>query len=172
MGPWTFKQKLNSKYLITFLTSQTRFWISIDMKSYKMLSVILAISKNGCDIMWYNILPWCPYQINTLRPRQNGRYFADDTFKRIFLKENIRISTKLSLNFLPKSPVDNIPSLFQIMAWRRPGDKPLSEAMMVSLLTHMCNARPQWVNWLHRKHILCYYCWCIIQYSTESGVMS
>ena len=32
------------------------------------------------------------------------------------------------------------------MAWRRPGDKPLSEPMMVSLPTYICVARPQWVN--------------------------
>ena len=32
------------------------------------------------------------------------------------------------------------------MAWRRPGDKPLSEPVMVSLLTHICVTRPQWVN--------------------------
>ena len=32
------------------------------------------------------------------------------------------------------------------MAWRRPGDKPLSEPMMVSLKTHICVTRPQWVN--------------------------
>ena len=32
------------------------------------------------------------------------------------------------------------------MAWRRPGDKPLSEPTMVSLLTHICVTRPQWVN--------------------------
>ena len=32
------------------------------------------------------------------------------------------------------------------MAWRRPGDKPLSEPMMVSLLTLICVTRPQWVN--------------------------
>ena len=76
------------------------------------------------------------------RPRQNGRHFADDIFKRIFLKENVRISIKIPLNFVPKSPIDNIPALFQIMAWRRrPGDKPLSEAMMVSLLRHICVAR-------------------------------
>ena len=36
--------------------------------------------------------------------------------------------------------------LGQIMAWRRPGDKPLSEPMMVSLLTHICVTWPQWVN--------------------------
>ena len=32
------------------------------------------------------------------------------------------------------------------MAWRRSGDKPLSEAMMVSLPTYICVTRPQWVN--------------------------
>ena len=82
--------------------------------------------------------------LNTLRPRQNGHHFADDTFKYIFLK----IFIKISLKCVPKSPIDNIPALFQIMAWRQPGDKPLSEAMMVSLLTHLCVARPQWVNGL------------------------
>ena len=83
---------------------------------------------------------------NTLRPRQNGRHFADDTFKRIFLNENVKILIKISLKFVPKSPINNIPALVQIMAWRRPGDKPLSESMMVSLLTHICVTRPQWVK--------------------------
>ena len=32
------------------------------------------------------------------------------------------------------------------MAWRRPGDKPLSKPMMVSLPTYICVTRPQWVN--------------------------
>ena len=32
------------------------------------------------------------------------------------------------------------------MAWRLPSDKPLSEAMMVSVLTHICVTRSQWVN--------------------------
>ena len=56
--------------------------------------------------------------LNTLRPRQNGRLFADDTFKRIFLNENIRISIKISLNYVPKGRVNNILALVQIMAWR------------------------------------------------------
>ena len=84
--------------------------------------------------------------LNTLRPRQNGRRFADHTFKRIFLNENARISIKISLKFVPKGPINHIPTLVQIMAWRRSGDKPLSESMMVSLLTHICVTRPQWVN--------------------------
>ena len=81
--------------------------------------------------------------VNTLRQRQHGRHFTDDTFKCIFLNENVIISIKISLKFVPKDPITNIPALVQIMAWRRPGDKPLSEAMMVSLLTHICVTRPQ-----------------------------
>ena len=65
--------------------------------------------------------------INTLRPRQNGRHFADDTFKRIFMNENVKISINISLKFVPKGLINNIPALVQIMAWRRPVDKPLSE---------------------------------------------
>ena len=74
------------------------------------------------------------FVINTLRPRRNRRHFADDIFKCIFLK------------FIPKGPINNIPTLVQIMAWRRPGDKPLSEPMMIISLTHICVARPQWVK--------------------------
>ena len=37
----------------------------------------------------------------------------------------------------------NIPALVQIMALRRPGDKPLSEPVIVSLLTHICVTWPQ-----------------------------
>ena len=81
------------------------------------------------------------FTLNTLRPRQNGPHFADDTFKRIFVNETFRISIKISLKFVPKGPINNIPALVQIMAWRRSGDKPLSEPMMVWLLTHICITR-------------------------------
>ena len=84
--------------------------------------------------------------INTLRPIQNGRHFTDDIFKYIFLNENVWILINISLKSIRKCPINNIPALVQIMAWHRPGDKPLSEQMMVSLLTHICVTRPQWVN--------------------------
>ena len=87
-----------------------------------------------------------PQCVNTLRPRQNGRRFADDTFKHIFLNESVIILIKISLKFVPKGPINNIPALVQIMAWLQSGDKPLSEPMMVSLPTHICVTRPQWVK--------------------------
>ena len=85
--------------------------------------------------------------LNTLRPRRNEQHFADDIFKRIFFNENVWIPIEISLKFVPKGPINNIPALVQIMAWRRSGDKPLSEPMMVSLTTHICITRPQWVKW-------------------------
>ena len=84
--------------------------------------------------------------LNTLRARQNGHHFAEDMFKCIFLNENLWILIEISLTFVPKGSINNNPALFQIMAWRRPGDKPLSEPMMVSSLTHICITLPQWVN--------------------------
>ena len=107
-------------------------------------SVCCSVSSRG---QAWSCPYWCSITLfNTLRPRQNGRHFADDTFKRIFLNDNGRISIKISLKFVLKGPINNNPSLVQIMAWRRSGDKPLSEPMMVSLLTHICVTRPQWVN--------------------------
>ena len=68
---------------------------------------------------------------------QNGRHFPDDKFKCISLNETIWISLKLSPKCVPKVRIKNITALVQIMALRRSGDKPLSEPMMVRLLTHI-----------------------------------
>ena len=56
--------------------------------------------------------------VNTLRLRQNGRHFTDDIFKCILLNEDEWISTKISLKFVPKGPINNIPALVHIIAWR------------------------------------------------------
>ena len=64
---------------------------------------------------------------------QNGRRFADDNFKCILWNENIIISIKISFKFVPMVRINNTPALVQVMAWCRPGDKPLSGPMMVYL---------------------------------------
>ena len=43
-----------------------------------------------------------------------------------FLSAFSWIKMMISLRFVPKSLINNIPALAQIMAWCRPGDKPLS----------------------------------------------
>ena len=46
--------------------------------------------------------------VNRLRPMQNGRHFADDTFKRILLNENVIISIKISLKFVPRGRINDV----------------------------------------------------------------
>ena len=60
--------------------------------------------------------------VNTLRARQNGRRFPDDILKWIFLNENVWISIRITLKFIPKILIHNWPS----------SDKLLSEPMMVN----------------------------------------
>ena len=66
----------------------------------------------------------------------------------LFMNNNLWTPPKISLRFIPKASINNIPPLVQIMAWRQSGDKPSSEPMMVRLLMHICVTRPQWVNTL------------------------
>ena len=72
--------------------------------------------------------------------------FADDNFTPILLNENVRIFIKISLKFSPKGPIKDISALAQIMAWHWPGDKPLSEPVVFSLLMHIYVTRPQGVK--------------------------
>ena len=55
---------------------------------------------------------------------------ADDIFKCIFMNEKFCILTRISLECIPKVPIDNKSALVQVMAWRRTGDMPLSEPML------------------------------------------
>ena len=69
--------------------------------------------------------------VNTLRPRQNERLFADDILKCIFLNENVWIPIEISLRFVPKGPnwqyssfgLDNglAPSRRQAIIWTNDG---------------------------------------------------
>ena len=71
---------------------------------------------------------------------------SQTTFLNAFSWINVWISINISLTFVLKGQINNIPALVQIMTWRRPGDKPLSESMMFSLLTHVCVTLPHWAN--------------------------
>ena len=86
-----------------------------------------------CNWAWQSIIVISMEAINTLRLRQNGRYFADGIFECIFFNEKVWFFILTSLKLASESPVSNKSTLVQIMAWRWSGDKPLSEPMMVCL---------------------------------------
>ena len=50
-------------------------------------------------------------ELHILWLTENGRHFTDDIFKRIFGIENVWIPIKISLKFVPKCPINNIPAL-------------------------------------------------------------
>ena len=95
---------------------------------YKASYVFL---KGPLEPIW---LTWIT--LNSLRPRQKGRYFPD-IFRCIFLYENVWILIKVSLKVVAEGPINNIPALVQIMAWHQTGKNPLSEPIMVRLPTHI-----------------------------------
>ena len=70
------------------------------------------------------------FPINSSPPEQNGRHFADNIFKYIFVNEKYCISIDILLKFVPKGPINNVPALVRILTWCRIGDKPLSEPML------------------------------------------
>ena len=72
-----------------------------------------------------------------LRLRQNSHQFPDNILKGISWMKIHEIFITISLQLIPKRLIHNIPALVQIMAWCPPGDKPLSEPMILSLLTHI-----------------------------------
>ena len=94
----------------------------------------------------------CSFQDLNIEPAAKLPFFSD-IFKCIFLNENVLISLQISMEFVPKVRVSNIRAFIQIMAWHRPGDKPLSEPMIVDLPTLIYLTLPRWVN-LYRTEAL------------------
>ena len=85
-------------YPIIILQSHCRvIWRHCSWKGFRLLTMepvpALFWRANARPIR-------CPF--NTLRPRQDGRYFPDDIFECISLRENIWIPIVISLKFVPK----------------------------------------------------------------------
>ena len=69
-------------------------------------------------IAWANVNSILCHHMASIGPNelthplgQNGRHFADNIFRCIFVNEKIYILTKISLKFVPKGPLDNKPSI-------------------------------------------------------------
>ena len=91
---------------------------------------------------------WDPNKVISLNIEAETKWppFSRRHIQMHYLEWKCIILIKISLKFVPKGSINNIATLVQIMAWRRPGDNPLSEPMMVILLMQICITRPQWVN--------------------------
>ena len=118
---------------------------------------------------------------NPMRPRQICRHFAYVIVKCIlhslmhFLKEYIRISSKISLKFVPKDPIYSIPAFVQVMVWCQIDDKHYLNQRWIRFVTHICVTRPHWVDLVHittriscfSKHSLYNWIWTQFIHSLE-----
>ena len=95
-------QSIMPKYKLNYVA--IKYQVRVKYRGY-----ILDYKPPG---KWYEV----NYFFNTSRPRQDGSRFPEGTFERIFLNENVIILIKISLKFVPKDPINNIPALVQIMA--------------------------------------------------------
>ena len=130
----------NQIEIITFSFKKMR----LKMSSWKWRPFCLSLNAFNQALTTVSMSLMFFYGLNTLfchgyfgyvfsyhiEAETRGRHFADDTFKCIFFNENVGITIKISLKFVPNGPINNIPTVVQIMAWRHPGDKPLSEPMI------------------------------------------
>ena len=72
-----------------FMSNALTIWA---IRAKHLLSKVFYTDSGGIDIFWSIVNIW---NVNTLRPWQNARHFADDIFKCIFLNENIWISINI-----------------------------------------------------------------------------
>ena len=103
----------------TLGTNFSEILSEIDTFSFKQMRLKMSSGK------------WRPYCLKTkmaaiLSHDKKAAIFPDNIFEWIFWNENVWISINISLKFVPRGPINNIPTLLQVMAWRQPGDKPLS----------------------------------------------
>ena len=127
---------------------RSRAWVGQRSMSKRVnitLSIYIPSFSNQTDhpYLQYKYLRICTHW---------GRYKMAAIFQTTFSNEfswmkMYEYRLQISLKFVPQGPINNIPALVQIMAWRRPGDKPLSGPMMVRLPMHICITRPQWVKY-------------------------
>ena len=91
-----------------FKSGDVNFWEKITLKVKHIWQSYLSTWSNSWSLR--HVLDNEDTEFNSSRPRQDGRHFPDDIFKCIFFNENVKISIKISLKFVPKGPINNIPS--------------------------------------------------------------
>ena len=144
--------------LFWYTSHERKFEVCLSCPRHRLVRLL----KGWIATVEWGILPVILCMVNTLRPRQNGCHFADDTFKCISLDENDRTLIQISLKFVPKGPINNIPALVQTMAWCRPGAYMRHSA---SMSKHI-EAKTKWLTFSRQYlRLICLYenCWILIQ---------
>ena len=132
--------------ICSFCFHQVPYWIPMA----RLVKILQTCTISGIWNKWHKqaFLSRDIIGLTHLPLDKMAAIFADNLFKCIFMHEKFYISIQISLKFVPKGPIDNMAVLVQVMTRCCPGDKPISESIMVNLPTHICITRLQWVEQL------------------------
>ena len=141
-----FKDRCSSIKEASVCQKPMNNWTNLLWEALPAISVFLPFRHSGCNITQLAAIAYInkkpdkmistligdAYPYNSSPPRPNGRHFTGGIFKCIFLNglKKALILIKISLKSIANGPISNIPASVHIMAWHRPGDKPLSEPML------------------------------------------
>ena len=94
---------LETRDTITFFRLYIDFAISWSAVWADIINIAMWNTLNGTDKNFRRLADDISKCIvfNTFSPKHNGRRFADDSFKRILMNENVRMSINISLKFVP-----------------------------------------------------------------------
>ena len=97
----------------------------------EVLESLEGLSMNGIAAGgWHSVAISGGFMVmNALIEKYSNKHWGRDTVGTISqttMNEKVWTSIKISLKFVRKGSINHIPALVQIMAWRHPGDKPLS----------------------------------------------
>ena len=76
------------------------------------------------------------------------------------MNEKLGILIQISVQFFSKGLIDNIEALVQVMAWRRTGDKPVPEPVLIQFTDAYMRHKGRWVNISNHKQNILYTPWC------------
>ena len=82
--------------------------------------------------------------VNTLSTEQNGHHFAEDIFKCTSVNKNA-----WKFHWSLWVPLENKPTMVQVMAWCRPGDRPLFESILSKHYSHNELTTSVSANWCY-----------------------
>ena len=115
------------------------FWSAAPIYTFeRQPSIVLDVPTYiFCHLLALHPQPYVLTVTLTHWVRKKWPPFSRRHLKCIFLNENVWVSIKILLKVAPTGPFIHIPALVQILAWRRPGDKALTDPMLVCALTYV-----------------------------------
>ena len=107
---WTLRNKLQLN-----VSRNTKFFIYENASEDIVCKMVAILSRTR--------------RVKILRPEQNGRHFADNSFKCIFLNKNVSVSNKMSMKNVPRCLIERKASIGSGDGLVLPGNKPSEQSV-------------------------------------------